>query len=98
VAGSYGHRNEHSDSMKSWQLLDYVSNYQLFKKDPAEGELHRSPSSGVTGMKRESNHSTPSGDEVKNVWFCISTPLYAFVVWFLRTEANLPLLLQCFIC
>jgi hypothetical protein len=33
VEGSCGHRNEASGSIKWWEYLHYMKNYQLFKKD-----------------------------------------------------------------
>jgi hypothetical protein len=41
----------------------------------------RSSFPGGKAVGRESDHSTPSSDEVKNAWRYASTPQYAFKVW-----------------
>jgi hypothetical protein len=37
---------------------------------------------GVKQLESETDHSTPSGAEVKNAWSYTSTPQYAFMAWY----------------
>jgi hypothetical protein len=36
VTGCYEHGNESSDSLKRWEFLEYIGNYQLPKEDSSQ--------------------------------------------------------------
>jgi hypothetical protein len=57
---------------------------RFFSSGPHPTSYTVSTGSSFHGAKwqgHEADHSPPSNAEVKDVWSCISTPLYVFIVW-----------------
>jgi hypothetical protein len=54
---------------------------------------------GIKQLGCESDHSLPSGAEVKNSWHCTSTPPYVFMAWWLvKHRDNFTYICLLFIC
>jgi hypothetical protein len=86
---------------KSWQrvgifLFTTVSKPALGPTQPPIQWVPGALSLVVKRPGRETDHSPPSSDDIKNAWSYTSTPQYAFMAWYsVKAQGQLYLFLIC---